>query len=93
MRQQQRQTDAIVVGMPYLPEGGESLQTKQVRGFVRALSRETSLPVHIVDEAFTSFEAEALLREGGLQPSRDRGAVDSAAAVLILRRFLDSDSG
>lgn len=83
----QRQSEALVVGVPYLPDGTGSEQTKQVRGFIRALRRQTSLPVHEVDEAFTSVEAEALLRDAGIQPSRDRGAVDAAAAVLILRRF------
>ena len=85
----QRQADAIVVGIPYLLSGEESLQTKQVRGFIRTLRKETSLPIHGVDEAFTSVEAEGLLRDAGLEPSRNRGAVDEAAAVLILRRFLD----
>jgi putative Holliday junction resolvase len=86
----QRQSEAIIVGVPYLPEGGESPQTKQVRGFIRALRKETALTVHEVDEAFTSVEAEALMRDAGLEPSKDRGGVDAAAAVLILRRFLDS---
>lgn len=85
----QRQADAIVVGVPYCPGGDDSPQTKQVRGFIRALRKETSLPIHAVDEAFTSMEAEGLLRDAGMEPSRDRGAVDEAAAVLILRRFLD----
>ena len=85
----QRQAEAIVVGIPYRPGGEESPQTKQVRGFIRALRKETSLPVHGIDEAFTSVEAEGLLRDAGLEPSRNRGAVDEAAAVLILRRFLD----
>ena len=85
----QRQADAIVVGIPYRPGGEESPQTKLVRGFIRALRKETSLPIHSVDEAFTSAEAEGLLREAGVKPSRNRGAVDEAAAVLILRRFLD----
>ena len=85
---EKRQSDAIVVGVPYLPGGEESPQTKRVRGFIRALRKETELPVHAVDEAFTSVEAEGLLRDAGLEPSRDRGAVDEAAAVLILRRFL-----
>ena len=86
----QRQADAIVVGIPWRPGGEESPQTKQVRGFIRALRKETSLPVHSVDEAFTSVEAEGLLRDAGMEPSRNRGAVDEAAAVLILRRFLDT---
>ena len=87
---QRRQADALVVGVPYLPGGEESLQTEQIKGFIRALRKETNLPVHVVDEAFTSVEAEALLRDSGVAPSRNRGAVDEAAAVLILRRYLES---
>ena len=83
----QRHSEAIVVGVPVRPGGEESPQTRYVRGFIRALRRESPLPVHEVDEAFTSQEAEGLLREAGLQPSRDRGAIDETAAVLILRRF------
>ena len=86
----QRQADAIVAGVPYLPSGEESPQTIRVRGFIRALRRKSPIPVHAVDEAYTSAEAEALLRDAGLQPSRDRDAVDEVAAVLILRRFLES---
>ena len=86
----QRQTDAIVVGVPYRPGGVESTQTIRILGFIRALRKETPLPVHAVDEAFTSAEAEGLLRDAGMEPSRDKGAVDEAAAVLILRRFMES---
>ena len=85
----QRRAEAIVVGIPYLPGGVESPQAKQILGFIRALRKETSLPVHGVDEAFTSVEAQGLLRDAGLKPSRNRGAVDEAAAVLILRRFFE----
>ena len=88
----QRQSDAIVVGVPLRPGGEESPQISYVLGFIRALRRESSLPVHEVDEAFTSQEAEGLLREAGIQPSRDRGAIDETAAVLILRRFYDSET-
>ena len=84
-----RQSDAIVVGVPYLSDGGKSPQTTQVLGFIRALRMQTELPIHEVDEAFTSVEAEGLLRDAGLQPSRDRPSIDEAAAVLILRRFLE----
>jgi putative Holliday junction resolvase len=86
----QRQSDAIVVGVPYRPGGDESTQTRYVQGFIRALRRESQLPVLEVDEVFTSFEAEGLLREAGHEPSRDRGSIDESAAVLILRRFLET---
>ena len=73
--------------------GSPNRQERQARGFLRALRKATALPVYEVDEAYTSVEAEALLRESGVQPSRERGAVDAAAAVLILRRFLDAPPG
>lgn len=43
----QRQSDAIIVGIPYLDGGEESAQTKRVRGFIRALRRETLSLIHI----------------------------------------------
>ena len=60
------------------------------KGFIRALKKDTLLPVYEVDETFTSLEAEGLLRDAGVEPSRNRGAVDETAAVLILRRFWES---
>ena len=102
----QRQADGIVAGIPRSaltpgPDGdaaggnggSPNRQERQARGFLRALRQATTLPVYEVDEAYTSVEAEALLREAGVQPSRERGAVDAAAAVLILRRFLDTRPG
>ncbi len=84
----QRGVEAFVVGIPYTPTGEEGAQAKLARGFVRELQKRTDLPVYLVDERFTSVEAEGLLRDAGVQPSRSRGAVDAAAAVLILERFL-----
>ena len=85
----QREVEGIVVGVPYTLSGELGHQAKRVQGFIRALEKHTDLPVHTVDERFTSFEAEGLLREAGRQPSRQRGVVDAAAATLILQRFLD----
>ena len=55
--------------------------------------RQGSLAIHEMDERYTSVEAEGLLRESGVQPSRDRASVDEVAAVLILQRFLVSQEG
>jgi putative Holliday junction resolvase len=86
---QERQVEGFVVGLPYTLSGEVDVQAKRAQGFVRALRKRTNLPVYTVDESFTTFEAEGILRAAGQQPSRQRGAVDSAAAVLILQRFLD----
>lgn len=86
----QREAEGFVVGVPYLPNGKVGHQARMAQGFIRTLRKDTPLPVYEVDETFTSVEAEGLLREAGIEPSRNRGAVDEAAAVLILRRFWES---
>ena len=90
----ERQVQGIVVGIPYTLDGEIGPSAKLARGFVRALRRaigaEESLAIHEMDERYTSVEAEGLLRESGVQPSRDRASVDEVAAVLILQRFLVS---
>ena len=85
---EQRNAGAIVVGIPYSLSGEIGPQAKLAQGFVRELRRRTELPVHVVDERFSSVEAEGLLRESGVQPSRQKGDVDAMAAALILERFL-----
>jgi putative Holliday junction resolvase len=85
----QREVQGIVVGIPFTLAGKLGTQAKQAQGFIRHLKNSTTLPVYTVDERFTSFEAEAILRDAGQQPSRHRGAIDAAAATLLLQRFLD----
>ena len=91
----ERKADGIVVGVPYNPHGGTNA-AKQARGFIRALRKgiddSSCLGIHEMNESFTSVEAEALLREAGVEPSRDKASVDEAAAVLILQRYLTSQS-
>jgi putative Holliday junction resolvase len=84
----ERAAGAIVVGMPYSLSGEAGSQARLAQGFVRELRKRTNLPVHVVDERFTSVEAEGLLRESGVRPSRRKGDVDAMAAALILERFL-----
>ena len=93
----QREAEGFVVGVPYLPSGEIGHQARMAKGFIQALQqalkKDVPLPVYEVDEAFTSLEAEALLREAGLEPSRNKGAIDEAAAVLILLRFWEKTGG
>ena len=86
----ERLAQGIVVGIPYTLQGETGIAARLARGFIRALRKQTTLPIHEMDERFTSVEAEGLLRESGVQPSRNRATVDETAAVLILQRFLAS---
>jgi putative Holliday junction resolvase len=72
------QPDALVVGVPLHPDGAPHDNTRRAQRFARQLHGRFKLPVHEVDERYTSVEAEA----GGATD------VDAASAALILEQFL-----
>ena len=83
--------EAVVMGLPLTPAGEESDWTITVREVGESLSRRAGIPVHFVDERFTSAAAERMVRTSGL-PRRKRESkerVDAEAAVLILQSWLD----
>jgi len=88
----ERKAEGIVVGIPHNPQGQTDTAAKLARGFIRAIRKaindDSPLSIYEMDERFTSVEAEGLLRESGVEPSRDRASVDETAAVLILQRYL-----
>ncbi len=85
----ERDVEAIVVGIPFSGPGEVGPSARRALGFARRLRQAGSLPVHEVDESFSSVEAEGLLRAAGRQPSRNKASVDETAAALVLQRFLD----
>jgi putative Holliday junction resolvase len=79
----------VVVGLPLSLSGEDSAQTAQVRELVNSLRDRLAVPVTTWDERLTSVQAGRTLREG----STRTGALDSAAAALILQAVLDSRRG
>ena len=89
----EHEVEGIVVGFPLTLSGEAAHQAAKVRDFVRILESQTELPVVAVDERFSTQEAERLLRSTGRRPrSRDKGAVDSAAAAVILQTYLNAQA-
>ena len=82
------EAEAIVVGLPINMDGSYGPAARSAQAFCRTLRSLTGLPVVTYDERLTSHEAEARLRAAGVQPSREKGRVDSAAAALILESYL-----
>ncbi len=80
----------IVVGMPYSMSGERGRQAGRVAAFVREFSKLVEVPVTTVDERLSTAQAERLLRGQGVEPSREKGRLDSAAAAVILQAYLDS---
>jgi putative Holliday junction resolvase len=83
---------ALVVGLPYNADGSESASAAAARGFAAELGRRYALPVDLVDERYSSLEAEDRLkraRASGLRKRRvTKADVDAAAACVILERWL-----
>lgn len=74
------QPDALVVGVPFHPDGAEHENTRRARRFARQLHGRFRLPVHEVDERYTTTEA---LSSGAAD-------ADAAAAAIILDQFLNT---
>jgi len=71
------QPAALVVGIPFHPDGAAHDNTRRALRFARQLQGRYGLPVHQVDERYTTTEALS-------QGARD---ADAASAVLILEQF------
>jgi putative Holliday junction resolvase len=71
------QPAALVVGVPFHPDGAEHDNTQRARRFARQLHGRFRLPVHEVDERYTTTEA---LSEGAAD-------ADAGAAAIILDQF------
>ena len=80
LRIQEWQPDALVIGVPTHPDGGEHENTVRARKFGRQLRGRFGLSVYEVDERYSTTEAHA-------QGARD---ADAAAAAIILEQFLRS---
>ncbi len=89
---EQYEVQGIVVGLPLAPSGDDTEWTRTVRQAASDLERRSGVPVHLVDERFTSKAAERAVRGLGLPKNKreEKGRVDAAAAVLILQSWLDA---
>jgi len=73
-------------------KGSLGYQARLVQKEARSLGAALQLPVEYVDERLTSVEAEQLLIDQKLSPSRHKELIDRKAACLILQRWLDSQA-
>lgn len=79
----------MVVGLPLSLEGEEHDLTRRARRFANQLQGRFGLPVALVDERLTSFDADLRLREAGVKGSARKGLDDSVAAQQILQDYFD----
>ena len=80
----------FVVGIPALDACGEHAIAGQVRRFARRLQVRFGLPVDLVDEHLTSWEASRKLTAAGLPVRSQKPYVDQLAACAILDAWFDA---
>jgi putative holliday junction resolvase len=85
----ERKITDIVLGHPLNMDGSSGPKAKEVEEFARKLQSEFGLPVHLVDERLTSYEAESTIEPSKRRAVRKSGLIDSRAATLILQDFLN----
>jgi putative Holliday junction resolvase len=90
----------IVIGLPLRLDGSKGEMAEEVERFAERVRKQIGLPVELVDERLTSWEAENLLEEKGggrsggavssgrKQKKESAKSVDALAAAVILREYL-----
>jgi putative holliday junction resolvase len=84
-----RKITDLVIGHPLNMDGTAGPKAKEVEEFARKLQSVFGLPVHLVDERLTSYEAESTIEPSKRRAVRKSGLIDSRAATLILQDFLN----
>jgi len=93
----------IVVGLPLKMDGTRGEMAEEAERFARRVRKQIGVPVDMVDERLTSWEAERLLEEtqgrflhvekpGGARKQKraaERLTVDAVAAAVILKEYLE----
>lgn len=84
----------IVVGLPLMLSGEDSIQTKKVREFALMLEnklRSTGENITVVlhDERFSTKIAENVLISADVSRKTRKKVIDKQAAVIILQSYMD----
>lgn len=82
--------EAVVVGLPLRMDGTMGDAAENTMRFIKRLRAKSDVPIITQDERLTSYEAEQILRERGLNRAQRRQGSDALAATIILQDYLSS---
>ena len=86
----QRQAEKIVVGLPLTLRGEQGPQAKKVVAFAEALRQKTGVAIELVDERFTTAQAQRVMLDADASRRKRKQVIDQVAAQLILQSYLDT---
>jgi putative Holliday junction resolvase len=88
---QEKDVETVVIGLPLSADGSEGPGCARARRIAGKLT-EAGIHSELVDESWSSRDAEQILREMGKTRRAAREKVDAIAASLILRDYLEGAS-
>ena len=83
------QPSLLVVGLPLNVDGTEHEMSARARRFANQLKGRFARPVTLVDERYSSVEAESQLKQHGGHWTDTKDQVDATAAQIILQSYFD----
>jgi putative Holliday junction resolvase len=83
----------IVIGMPINLDGSRGSAAREVETWVDQLRELTTIPIAVVDERFSTVQAQRRLHEGGKSTRQSRPLIDSMAAAILLESHLSQLDG
>ena len=86
----ERETEAIVVGLPLTLDGTVGERAQRTQQFIDQLRSQTACPVATIDESHTTDEAHERLKQGGMKAKKRKDHADSIAALVILERYRET---
>lgn len=81
----------VVVGVPINMDGTRGPMAQKAERFARDLSHMVEVPVLTMDERLSTCEAQDLLIMADKARKKRRQIIDSLAACIILKRFLERE--
>jgi putative holliday junction resolvase len=80
--------DALIVGLPTYLDGTVSEMTKKAQRFSRQLDGRFHLPVYLMNETLSSFEAEQHIAK---KDQHNKQEIDKMAAAIIVQSWLEQN--
>ena len=87
---EQEVTD-IVLGRPLRTDGTGSETQAKVEEFASVLTELYGLPIHYIDERFTTVIASQYLHAAGKKAEKHKKVIDQVAAEVFLQDYLDAN--
>lgn len=87
----EREAVEVVVGLPTSLSGRPGPAAAAAEGYAGELAARVPVPVRLVDERFSTVDAQRGLHASGVDTRRGRSVIDQAAAVIILQGALDAE--